>query len=192
MAWLLLRFLWMQSCGYRVHNCIAVMSVQNVLWMSLEFSRERKKQCLRMGVRHGTCVSPTVILVHFGLWMCFAFLLILRRHSASVEASHRGALGMQMGKGAGHVNTCSEEKSEWIALYLGGTSGQVVVVQWLPLRESLRDRDCESLPCSAPAFTSRREFGEPWAAASPRCSVLLALSCSSDRNACLDLLCTTS
>lgn len=46
-----------------------------------------------------------------------------------MEASHRGALGMQMGKGAGHVNTYSEEKSEWIALYLGGTSGQVVVVQ---------------------------------------------------------------
>jgi len=61
--------------------------------------------------------------------MCFAFPLILRRRSASVIASHWGSLGTQMGKGFGHVNTRTEEKSEWIALYLGGTSGQVVVVQ---------------------------------------------------------------
>lgn len=61
--------------------------------------------------------------------MRFAFPLTLRRHSASVIASHWGTLGMQMGKGAGRVDSRTEEKSEWIALCLGGTSGQVVVVQ---------------------------------------------------------------
>jgi len=56
----------------------------------------------------------------------------------------------------GPIKTCTEEKLEWIARYLGGTLGYSVTV--MLFQETRRDSDFEFISCCNPVFTSRMSF----------------------------------